>query len=117
MSAFDVIVAGFKDYTRDQRGDVGSWVRLASIGAVGACIPALGGRLLDQKRLDQTVAALLKMGVERLDGVREAAGKTLEELVKKQTETCDFHLKGVERLQSTLYVLFLVMRFRFCLLS
>lgn len=102
LSAFDVIVAGFKDYTRDQRGDVGSWVRLASIGAVGACIPALGGRLLDQKRLDQTVAALLKMGVERLDGVREAAGKTLEELVKKQTETCDFHLKGVERLQSTL---------------
>ncbi|GAA5882876.1 hypothetical protein JCM1840_000853 [Sporobolomyces johnsonii] len=31
--AFDTLLAGFSDYTTDQRGDVGSWVRISTIKA------------------------------------------------------------------------------------
>lgn len=80
----ETIIAGFDDYTNDQRGDVGSWVRLASIASVSdflSTIPLdqlLQDQLLTQERLDRIVASLLKQGVERLDNVRESSGLVLE---------------------------------------
>ncbi|KAI5480996.1 tubulin-specific chaperone D [Pseudohyphozyma bogoriensis] len=53
----DVVLAGFGDYTVDQRGD--------SLG---------------QEVLDTAISSLLKQAVEKLDGLRERAGKTLEVL-------------------------------------
>ena len=77
------IIAGFDDYTNDQRGDVGSWVRLAAIASISNLFAAAFERLVEmdlltQERLDRIVAALLKQGVERLDNVREASGVVLE---------------------------------------
>lgn len=63
---------------------MGSWIRLACIGAVGLVLPRLAveGGLLEQGTVDQMVGALLKQAVERLDGVREKAGEGLRVLVE-----------------------------------
>lgn len=87
-SALDTILAGFGDYTVDQRGDVGSWVRLVSIAAVECTFAALARgssrlaqlSLFDQDQLDVAVSSLLKQAVERLDKLREAAGQALERM-------------------------------------
>ena len=80
VAILETIIAGFDDYTNDQRGDVGSWVRLASIASISKILPLAQGDLLTQERLDRIVASLLKQTVERLDNVREAAGVLLESI-------------------------------------
>lgn len=88
-ASLDLILAGFGDYTNDQRGDVGSFVRTVACDCVGAILPYLEALpreivfqdfFLTQARLDKIVSALLKQGVERLDNVRELAGRTLYRL-------------------------------------
>ncbi|GAA6008247.1 hypothetical protein JCM10207_000052 [Rhodosporidiobolus poonsookiae] len=77
----DALHLGFSDYTTDQRGDVGSWVRIVTLQAWAALLPALlstsVARPLEQDRLDRVVAAMAKQAVERLDNVREVAGTAL----------------------------------------
>lgn len=86
-SALEALLGGFSDYTTDQRGDVGSWVRASTIGAFSALVCA--GTLLSgrgrgrqggQGVVDCAVGAMAKQAVERLDGVREAAGRGLMEM-------------------------------------
>ncbi|GAW05740.1 TBCD protein [Lentinula edodes] len=59
-SIFDALLGGLNDYSVDERGDVGSWIRIA-------CVNALGG--------------ILKQGVERLDNVRQESGRTFTKLL------------------------------------
>lgn len=86
-ACFDVILDGFTDYTIDQRGDVGSFVRLASINAIERCFAQFGRgasaetTAFDQARLDTTISLLLKQILERFDRMREAAGATLQRMV------------------------------------
>ncbi|KAI8059095.1 tubulin folding cofactor D C terminal-domain-containing protein [Gongronella butleri] len=75
---------GLKDYSTDQRGDVGSWVRSACMECIGDYIPRLAH--LDAAKISsdtatRLVAALLKQSVERIDRVRELAGKVLLRLL------------------------------------
>ncbi|GAA5904049.1 hypothetical protein JCM5296_002517 [Sporobolomyces johnsonii] len=81
--AFDTLLAGFSDYTTDQRGDVGSWVRISTVRAFARLVPLLLSRssaVLTQERLDRVIAATAKLAVERLDSVREVAGRGLIEV-------------------------------------
>ncbi|GAA5901009.1 hypothetical protein JCM8208_007589 [Rhodotorula glutinis] len=77
-STLDTLLLGFTDYTTDQRGDVGSWVRTATVGALSALVRA--GVVREQGVVDRAVASMAKLAVERLDGVREAAGRALMEM-------------------------------------
>ena len=84
-SALEALLGGFSDYTTDQRGDVGSWVRASTIGAFSALVCAgtlLSGR--GQGVVDCAVGAMAKQAVERLDGVREAAGRGLMEMWERR---------------------------------
>ncbi|KAK4049362.1 hypothetical protein OIO90_005491 [Microbotryomycetes sp. JL221] len=89
-SSFDrtihTCLAGVDDYSVDQRGDVGSWVRIACLDAL-AVVGTKAFTRLSQEVLDKIVAAALKQAVEPLDSVREAAARCLSKLA---TETCDF---------------------------
>lgn len=80
----------FTDYSTDQRGDVGSWVRTATMDLVNyllPCISRLDSTVSDQQpylHIDTTthfIAALLKQSVERIDKVRSNAGKVLGDLI------------------------------------
>ncbi|GAA5936493.1 hypothetical protein JCM3775_000835 [Rhodotorula graminis] len=77
-STLDTLLLGLTDYTTDQRGDVGSWVRTATVAALSALVRA--GVVREQGVVDRAVAGMAKLGVERLDGVREAAGRALMEV-------------------------------------
>ncbi|GAA5998840.1 Cin1p [Rhodotorula paludigena] len=93
-SALSALTLGFSDYTTDQRGDVGSWVRSATVIAWATLLPMLlppgAGELAKQKLVDGVVASIIKQAIEKLDGVREAAGSALMKLWEWQsTRDCE----------------------------
>lgn len=79
------ILGALEDYTSDNRGDVGSWVREAAMSAMHEVLVTLGSdhiaehgaiKLLAQKSLSQCV----RQASERIARVRETAGSLLQKL-------------------------------------
>ncbi|KAE8232318.1 hypothetical protein CF326_g2657 [Tilletia indica] len=79
------LLACLEDYTIDQRGDVGSWVRIASLTGLRHLTeehvryiqePELSTRIT-KEQFDKILAGVLKQCVERIDAVREHAGAQL----------------------------------------
>lgn len=78
----EAILMGFEDYTVDQRGDVGSWVRLASLKAIRSCLPSqIEFQKTTQSLVDRCISCALKQLVERLDNVREMAAAALVTII------------------------------------
>ena len=88
---YDALISGLEDYTTDERGDVGSWVRIASIQG----LTSVSLTLLTLAKSDVTyteyipanlyqkaIAGILKQGVERLDNVRQQAGESVVRLLR-----------------------------------
>ena len=94
-SVFDALYVGLEDYTVNERGDVGSWVRIACIKSLCQIIEALisetnvkevreysswttnyeiFSRYLTSETYHKAIGAILKQGVERLDNVRQCVG-------------------------------------------
>jgi hypothetical protein len=83
--------AGLNDYTIDERGDVGSWVRIASIRGLtsiselmimnGSSIPDFE-RYFPPENYHAIISGILKQGVERLDNVRQEAGSCFIRLLR-----------------------------------
>lgn len=82
---FDALDSGLDDYTTDERGDVGSWIRIACIQGlasmigdlfhVSASLPHFAD-FLPAQRYHHVVGRILRQGVERLDNVRQIAGES-----------------------------------------
>lgn len=77
------MLAGLDDYTLDERGDVGSWVRIACIQGLTTIAELLFGvagsvpdfeSFFAPEKYHAVATGLLKQGVERLDNVRQIAG-------------------------------------------
>lgn len=80
---YDALLDGLNDYTTDERGDVGSIVRISCIRGLSTVTELLIGHSHHLPGLDTyfpadryhlAVSAILKQGVERLDQVRREAG-------------------------------------------
>ncbi|KAG1226647.1 hypothetical protein G6F35_002844 [Rhizopus arrhizus] len=78
------------DYSVDQRGDVGSWVRIATMKLLDFLLPCVSRldsledsstKYLSEKTTAVFISALLKQSVERIDKVRACAGKVLCNLI------------------------------------
>ena len=79
----DALLGGLDDYTIDERGDVGSWIRIVCIQGLTSTsellfrdarsIPDFDSYFPPQK-YHAAIAGILKQGVERLDNVRQQAG-------------------------------------------
>ncbi|EIN12617.1 TBCD protein [Punctularia strigosozonata HHB-11173 SS5] len=87
---FDALYAGLDDYTIDERGDVGSWIRMACMDGLTAFAESLMAKGLAKDELEQylppdryhlAVAGILKQGMERLDNVRACAGADIVKLL------------------------------------
>ncbi|KAF5369524.1 hypothetical protein D9758_002666 [Tetrapyrgos nigripes] len=87
---FDALLEGLTDYTIDERGDVGSWVRIACIRGLTSFITILIGQAdnmpnfvqyLPSERYHEALRGILKQGVERLDNVRQESGENLRKLL------------------------------------
>ncbi|EST09962.2 Tubulin-specific chaperone D, C-terminal [Kalmanozyma brasiliensis GHG001] len=74
--ALQSLVGGLEDYATDQRGDVGSWVRLSCIAGLRDVLKLCRrhARQIDRAQLDEAVGGMWKQAAERIDHVRCAAG-------------------------------------------
>lgn len=78
---FTCFFKGLDDYTVNERGDVGSWVRIACVKGLCEMIQAIVTKshkideYLSVKHYHTAIAGILKQGVERLDNVRQCAGE------------------------------------------
>ncbi|KAI8636410.1 tubulin folding cofactor D C terminal-domain-containing protein [Parasitella parasitica] len=94
------------DYSTDQRGDVGSWVRIPSMELLNEVLArvakldvrSVGQRYLEKSSTSHLLAALLKQSVERIDKVRSIAGRVLCDLILK-SEYLEYPGKDYLRLQ------------------
>lgn len=87
---FDALLDGLEDYTLDERGDVGSWVRMACIRGLtnfaevlfsnAATLPDFA-EYLPAVKYHAAVSGILRQGVERLDNVRYIAGEHIARLL------------------------------------
>ncbi|GAA5901546.1 tubulin-specific chaperone D [Sporobolomyces salmoneus] len=99
-TAFDALIPGLNDYTNDQRGDVGSWVRATTLRSLTSLLPPLLASsspfapTLTQEKLDTIVGSFAKLAVERIDTVREAAGIGLVEIARSEVEEGRPTMKG-----------------------
>ncbi|KAG2361705.1 TBCD protein [Suillus spraguei] len=87
----DALDSGLDDYTMDERGDIGSWVRMACIQGLASIFEDLfrvSGSMpefasyLPAQRYHSVIARILRQGVERLDNVRQIAGHCLLRLFR-----------------------------------
>ncbi|KAH9936306.1 TBCD protein [Fomitopsis serialis] len=86
----DAMQDGLTDYTSDERGDVGSWVRMACVKGLTSFTENL---FPEASKLDNfaeyfppakyhdAVGGILKQGIERLDNVRQLAGECFTRLL------------------------------------
>lgn len=82
----DTLLAGLDDYSMDERGDVGSWIRITCVNGLTTCAELLlthaatiseFEQYLPPQTFHNAVGGILKQGVERLDNVRQQAGEQL----------------------------------------
>ncbi|KAH9942878.1 ARM repeat-containing protein [Amylocystis lapponica] len=86
----DAMLDGLDDYTTDERGDVGSWIRIACVKSLtvfaeilfaqASSLPDLA-QYFPAPKYHRAVAGILKQGVERLDNVRQQAGESFLRLL------------------------------------
>ncbi|KAG6814258.1 hypothetical protein H0H92_015373 [Tricholoma furcatifolium] len=90
---FATLLRGLDDYSTDQRGDVGSWIRIACIRSITTSIEVLFcnaptipefGVFLPPTLFHSAISGILKQGVERLDNVRQEAGECFSRLLLLQ---------------------------------
>jgi len=90
---FDALIHGLEDYSADERGDVGSWIRVACIQGLTTFSlnmfsqttpPSLFLECFPSEKYQSAVAGILKQGVERLDKVRREAGQCFLKLLRQQ---------------------------------
>jgi len=75
LRIWSAVIACLDDYSADSRGDVGSWIRMA---ACESLVPLFKTAPVDLGIV--TIGKLLRLSVERMDRVRQAAGKTLHSI-------------------------------------
>lgn len=111
---YTTVLSGFEDYTADQRGDVGSWVRMAALRAVASISEALFLRRDDLPSFENylppnawhsAIAGVLKQGVERLDNVRAVAGEQLMTLLwsesVRNSARGQWEIPGLDKLEAS----------------
>ncbi|XP_052862271.1 tubulin-specific chaperone D [Anopheles cruzii] len=96
-SVFRCYIRALEEYALDNRGDIGSWVREASIHALYAFLTSCPDHLLTKVHVQQALVAIAKQAVERIDKIRAVAGKVYTALVHHEPPIP--HIEEHERLQ------------------
>ncbi|KAI0044399.1 TBCD protein [Auriscalpium vulgare] len=113
---YDSLISGLEDYTIDERGDVGSWIRIACIRGLAVFSLTLFSRsaflpnfpdYLPSDKYHAAIAGTLKQGVERLDNVRQEAGEQFLRLLTSPLPSTPDAEQWCIRGQSLLQSLFL----------
>ena len=125
----DALLDGLTDYTSDERGDVGSWVRIACVKGLAsfirtlfmqaATLPSLSD-YLPPLSFHNAIGGILKQGVERLDNVRQQAGESFVDLLSLPLpDTGDpgrWQIQGATKMRE-LFIGYVRVRARVCALT
>ncbi|KAF9267451.1 TBCD protein [Marasmius fiardii PR-910] len=93
---FDALLDGLTDYSVDERGDVGSWVRIACLRGLNtlvetvlriSCHLSAPEEYLSSAKFQKAIQGILKQGVERLDNVRSEAGQAFRNLLSASSSS------------------------------
>ncbi|KAI9076772.1 hypothetical protein K1719_041248 [Acacia pycnantha] len=83
----EVMMTLFKaldDYSIDNRGDVGSWVRKAALDGLEKCTNMFYFPLFDENLATCLIGGIVKQAVEKMDKLREAAANVLYRILHNQ---------------------------------
>lgn len=80
---FHCLFLALNEYTIDNRGDIGAWVREASMNALYKLIVTMPRELLDESKVHAVVCGLLQQAVEKIDRTRALAGKLFCKIIYK----------------------------------
>lgn len=84
QTLFDALISGLEDYSVDERGDVGSWVRITCVQGLSEFATVMFrnadhianfAEYFPPEKYHAAVSGILKQGIERLDNVRQQAGE------------------------------------------
>ena len=86
----DAFLDGLTDYTTDERGDIGSWIRISCVLGLSTFTQILFTHskslpnfieYFPPEKYHAAVGGILKQGVERLDNVRQQTGAQFMKLL------------------------------------
>lgn len=80
---FDCFLLALHEYTIDNRGDIGAWVREAAMNALYKLIVTMPHDLLTERKVHAVVGGLLQQAVEKIDRTRALAGKLFCKIIYK----------------------------------
>lgn len=80
---FRSLFLALNEYTIDNRGDIGAWVREASMNALYKLTVTMPQELLDEGKVHAVVSGLLQQAVEKIDRTRALAGKLFCKIIYK----------------------------------
>ncbi|XP_076451234.1 tubulin-specific chaperone D-like [Babylonia areolata] len=101
-SIYNTLISALKDYTMDSRGDVGSWVREASMTALGELtemVVQANPALLSSSVVHEMICGLIQQACEKIDRTRAVAGQTLFKLLYFRPEVP--HIQCRAKLEET----------------
>ena len=87
----DALLEGLTNYTTDQRGDVGSWIRISCVFGLSTLVQILFTHskslpnfieYFPPEKYHAAIGGILKQGVERLDNVRQQTGTQFVKLFR-----------------------------------
>lgn len=80
---FHCLFLALNEYTIDNRGDIGAWVREAAMNALYKLVVTMPQEILDEKKVHDVVSGLLQQAVEKIDRTRALAGKLFCKIIYK----------------------------------
>lgn len=80
---FDCFLLALHEYTIDNRGDIGAWVREAAMNALHKLIVTMPHDLLTESKVHAVVGGLIQQAVEKIDRTRALAGKLFCKIIYK----------------------------------
>lgn len=80
---FNCLFLALNEYTIDNRGDIGAWVREASMNALYKLTVTMPKELFDENKVLTLIGELLKQSVEKIDRTRALAGKLFCKIIYK----------------------------------
>lgn len=83
---FSCFFIGLTEYTQDNRGDIGAWVREAALLGLQGLTLALckvNASLLAKDTVTKVVAGAIQQAVEKIDRTRALAGKVFSSIIHR----------------------------------
>lgn len=86
-TVYGCLLLALNEYTIDNRGDIGAWVREAAMNALYKLTVTIPQEHLDEKKVHTVVNGLLQQAVEKIDRTRALAGKLFCKIIYKYVFT------------------------------